>query len=346
MNVYLTGTPEVSIQIIENVLYELNTIKGVINFSTLKTMSEKQFNRVRKNLEFDEDGRIPFQNFFTICESTRQIENLDDTDIIVLLTSIPNTKRWFSAAKGYNIFIDINDWDKYTGKDPKFRVAYQVVENIFQLLIGVDCDNAIDSPFVHLDSIGCINDYCKRKKDIILKLRTADICEDCLNRAKKVKISKNVLIQITETIEQIRNNIRAVIELKMVEPVVVKVDKDFNIRIGEKEIDPPDLPKTLFIFLLNELDGVELNNLPNHLDRLIKIYHKLKPTGYEDSVIKMTKPYNEEKMTFSKYKRDLNKYLIRKLGDKLADYYTINRNKDLVFKIRIPSNYRKISNKY
>mgnify|MGYP007100215496 CR=1 FL=1 len=35
---------------------------------------------------------------------------------------------------------------------------------------------------VHKKSIGCIMDFCKDKSQIILKMRTADVCESCMNK--------------------------------------------------------------------------------------------------------------------------------------------------------------------
>jgi hypothetical protein len=181
---------------------------------------------------------------------------------------------------------------------------------------------------------------------VILKLRTAEICEKCLDRAKELKIKKSILLQIINTLEHIRNNIRSVIAIGMIEPETVIVDKNCKVTIGQKTIDPPGLPKTLFVFFLNEINGVKLNDLSKHSDRLIKIYHKIKPTGDESSVIKMATPYFKKYTTFSKYKTDLNKYLITELGDRLADYYVIQKEKNLIFKIRIEPKYLNLNSNF
>jgi hypothetical protein len=343
MKVYIASTPEVPSFLIYNVYNELNYSKGSIDYKILPSFSEKQFSRLVKSNKIDATKPLSFDKLFIICEGVRLIEDLSDKEIVVLLTSIKNNQDWFSASKGSNIFVDINDWEKYTGKDGRFGIAYQIVENIFQLLIHIDCDNARDSSFVHKKSIGCINDFCDDKKEVILKLRTADICEECTKRAKELKIKNITLLQIVDTIERIRDNIRSVIALKMIEPEVITVDKQCNIKIGHKIIDPPDLPKTLFIFFVNELKGVQLSELSKHVNRFKKIYHIIKPTGEEKSVVNMIKPYHSQDQTFSKYKSDLNKYLIKKLGDKLADYYTINKTSDLLFKLRVPSKFIKLS---
>lgn len=345
MIINIISTPEVPKKLVNNVFNELNFSKGIIQYQILPSISDKQFYKLQSIANIDLSESVTFEKFFIICENVRLINNLADSDIVILLTSIRNEKKWFSATKGKNIFVDVNDWEKYTGKDARFGIAYQVIENLFQSLLNLDCDNASNSPYIHLESIGCINDFCQKKKEVILKLRTADICEDCVKRAKSLKIKNNIILQIIDSIEHIRNNIRSVIELKMVEPEVLKIDKKCKITIGVKEINPPGLPKTLFVFFLNELNGIELQNLSNHEIRLIKIYNKIKPTGEEKSIIKMAKPHKFDN-TFFKYKSDLNKYLINKLGDKLADYYTINKDKELIYKIRISSKHLKLDIKF
>ena len=346
MKVYITSTPKVSREIIENVYLEVNQIKGDITFELLPSLTTNQFRKLAETKDVKKSEQVSFNFLFNICDGVRLINDLSDTDILVLLTSEKNVEDWFSANRNNNIFIDTNDWEKYTSKDPRYGVAHQIIENLFQLLLGIDCDNAKKSRFVHKKSIGCINDFCDEKDEVILKLRTADICEDCLERAKSLKIKNSFLLQIANSLEHIRNNIRSIIASEMIEPETVIVDKNCKVTIGRKTINPPGLPKTLFVFFLNELNGVKLNDLSKHSDRLIKIYHKIKPTGNESSVIKITTPYYKEKTTFSKYKTDLNKYLITTLGDKLADYYLIQQGKDLVFKIRIEPKFLILNSKF
>jgi hypothetical protein len=346
MKVYITATPKVSKEIIENVYREVNQINGDITFELLTSLTSNQYDKLVKTKEITKTERLTFNQLFNICDGVRLINDLVETDTVVLLTSERNVEDWFSANRNNNIFIDTNDWEKHTSKDPRYGVAYQIIENLFQLLLGIDCDIAKKSRFVHKKSIGCINDFCDDKNEVILKLRTAEICEKCLDRAKELKIKKSILLQIINTLEHIRNNIRSVIAIGMIEPETVIVDKNCKVTIGQKTIDPPGLPKTLFVFFLNEINGVKLNDLSKHSDRLIKIYHKIKPTGDESSVIKMATPYFKKYTTFSKYKTDLNKYLITELGDRLADYYVIQKEKNLIFKIRIEPKYLNLNSNF
>ena len=55
-----------------------------------------------------------------------------------------------------------------------------------------------------MDSIGCINDFCQKKKDVMLKLRTADICDSCLRRAEGKNVDILVMDQLSRTIRALR----------------------------------------------------------------------------------------------------------------------------------------------
>ena len=39
--------------------------------------------------------------------------------------------------------------------------------------------------YVHEEAEGCVNDLCQSKKKIILKLRTADICDLCIKKIQE-----------------------------------------------------------------------------------------------------------------------------------------------------------------
>ncbi len=55
--------------------------------------------------------------------------------------------------------------------DSKFGIAYQCIENIFQSLIDLNIENTDLEPNIHKTSIGCINDYCENKPEILMKLQ-------------------------------------------------------------------------------------------------------------------------------------------------------------------------------
>jgi hypothetical protein len=104
-----------------------------------------------------------------------------------------------------NIFVSTIEWthdDIIETNKVEYPIAYQILENIFQYLISEDFNDYIQ--LGHEPAIGCINDMCgNNKRDIIFKLRTADICKDC-QRIAEEKLETAVFDQIIEILENIR----------------------------------------------------------------------------------------------------------------------------------------------
>jgi hypothetical protein len=74
------------------------------------------------------------------------------------------------------------------------------------LSMMVDNFNELKESY-HIDPVGCISDLCEWKPDINLKLRTADICMDCIDLIRKKNISTEIVSQLIATMELIRKKI-------------------------------------------------------------------------------------------------------------------------------------------
>lgn len=81
-------------------------------------------------------------------------------------------------------------------------------------MLGLNYETLINSPVVHKESIGCINDFCKNKKNVILKLRTGYICDDCIENAIKSNVSPQLLIHLHEILQDIRLNFMNISKIK------------------------------------------------------------------------------------------------------------------------------------
>jgi len=340
MNIHVTSTPDISDEFIQSICDELNKVKGEMKFIKGNKLSINQLTRVNQSFnQVDEIESLPFDELFAICEGYRFIDGIDDDKFVVLLTSIRNDSNWFSASLGKNIFVDTNDWEELTGKNPKYSISYQIIENIFQSLLGITYQNADGNPNVHFNTRGCINDFCENKSDVLLKLRTADICLSCINRAIELGITGNTLNNIQEIFLNLSKEIRSLNTQALVQPEVIHIYEKGRIEIGNKEIKLEPLPKTLFIFFVKHTDGKALNSLDAHTQELFEIYLKLRPGGELIKIENLVKPYLNPSSTFTKNMSSLNKSLITQLGDSIAEYYTVNKDGDDIYKVRITPDY-------
>ncbi len=158
VNIFITSTPEVPTDLIDNVCDILNIPGSDLNFSPATPINIARVNSLNPYFPVVNHGTIfTFNNLFYLCNFFRNTQDKLDTDFVVILTSHRNEFNWFSATENRNIFVHTEDWEILTKKENKFGVAYQVIENIFQSLIGSSYEVTEESVNVHFKPIGCIN---------------------------------------------------------------------------------------------------------------------------------------------------------------------------------------------
>lgn len=324
MNVYLTSTPEFSLEVLNEVALILGQTQGELEFISGNPMTVQQFNLSIGELNpIDIIESLSFDEFFRLCNTYRVIKEIPDDAYVILVTSIKNHKSWFSAFNEKNIFIHGEEWEYYTKRDARFGIAYQVLENIFQSQIELNIDDVDNEPNIHMDSIGCINDMCKRKRDVMLKLRTADICDDCLKRAEDKNVDILVMDQISRTIRALRERfVNSYLIESKVKPENVYVDPVRSVTIGSKNIKLDAIYKVLFIFFLKNLEGVETKLIFNYEEDLYNIYKEVKDNPNKRTITKMV---SSEYSNLETYRTRMNQALVNQLGPKLAEFYILDR---------------------
>lgn len=167
----------------------------------------------RGPLEFSvEATRIPIaartmdrQTVFDSIDAHRSGQEWSADDVVCILTPKPDSLNWYSACAtdGRRLFyIHSEGWDWLGTVRPDAAIAYDIVQNVLTLAlaeVGVAYQACIHEP-----SIGCIFDFCQQKAEWTLKLRTADICEQCLQRFESHGASDELLRQIVALLELAR----------------------------------------------------------------------------------------------------------------------------------------------
>jgi hypothetical protein len=348
MKVYITSTPEFSFELVKEVVLLLNQTPGELEFLLGPPLTVPQLSLTNSKLKLIKTiDSLSFEEFFGLCDTYRTIKEIPIDAYVVIVTSIKNNMRWFSAFKEKNIFIHGLEWEYYTKKDAKYGIAYEVVENIFQSQIGLNIFGVNKEPHYHMESIGCINDMCMNKKDVMLKLRTADICDSCIDWAIEKKVNPLVLQHIKELIESLRklfiNSNRITSTVK---PLVVHVDPKRSIKIGDKKVGIVALQKVLFIFFLKNPQGVKTKLVCDHQDELFDLYKEIRKSGVKERIERMFDSEKWPDPSFNSHKSKLNKALVRILGAKLAEFYIITKviikDSTHIYKINLEDDYIRI----
>lgn len=232
---------------------------------------------------------LRWTDIFEEIEQYRTRFAIPDKEFAILLTPIANKNNWFAMLdqhKPYNGFIHTDDWGFYIPCDPAFPIAFEVMALILQKHIFRDYTEI--ERLTHERAIGCVSDLCMKKSDIILKMRTADICPDCMKRIES-HLSMPEIHHALAIMESLRVKMLYAQNFKQNSPpstlTISRGGRVFLNDYGNIEIKMPRMEKALYILFLRYPEGIYLSSLSDYRKELLDIYSKLSVGGNE-SVLK------------------------------------------------------------
>jgi len=272
-----------------------------------------------------------WETLFAKCNNYRLRRGINNDEFVILLTEISNDKNWFASLDEKmptNGFIHTSDWNHFIKCNDAFPIAYEVIALLLQKHMFNDYYELRTS--VHIDPIGCVNDMCLEKKDIKLKLRTADICADCMNKLK-AKLSFAEIHQALNIMESLRVKMLFSQNFKQNVPLSKLVIDERGERkriflpdFGNIEIKLRPLEKTLYFFYLDHPEGVGLSFLRGKKEEMYDHYRKISSLG---SLDEMKGRINEmvdvtKNSAFEKISR-IKAVFVKAIGEELAKNYYI-----------------------
>ena len=271
---------------------------------------------------------VSWPNLFEACQQYREENNLPANELVILLTDIANEHNWFSAldpSNTYNGFVHTSEWEHFVKCSEVFPVAYLVASLILQKHMFTDMKMLMQS--VHKFPLGCINDFCEHKSQIMLKLRTADVCHDCMNLLKD-NLEPPEIQQALNIFEGVRLRMLFNQSFRQNQkPSKLQVTNRGRIFLpdyGNIEIKLTPLEKTLYLFFLNHPEGMMLHDLVDHKEKLRGIYAHISTSGLLaeihsriDSLVDVTSNSVNEKIS------KIKAAFVKVLGKELATHYYI-----------------------
>lgn len=234
-----------------------------------------------KNKYLNKYELLPINDFFKIANNIRKNDKYIKDDIyVILITNKGCNENLISANDGKNIYINLNELMKYSDDKSMYPLAYQILENLFQALnkikytIDIFNDNRL-----HTTPVGCINDLCKFKEDIVLKLNNASICKKCLALAKKNKISNDIIDSFKFLLKHLRKHNEHFKNTFYAKNTLLCISATGEITLKDKLIKLESKPKAYFIYFLLNPEEHTLDDLKNKTIEIAKIYNVLKSKG-------------------------------------------------------------------
>lgn len=347
MTIHLLRSPE----------YDLKDFNEVLGLLTTHSKSIKFKGHSKVDIKYKDVSDVKhWDEFFEICQNYRTKKKISEDDYIFLLTEYKNTKDyfgWTDESLG-NYFIQTSDWNQYFSAEVNkhFPISYEVVAWILRSLM-YDTQEELQKE-AHLRSRGCVMDFCDEKEDIILKMRTGDVCNECLKRISDIGVNPVFLGNIFNTMENIRKGLmyrernellgvvsRIKINLWEKNPKFVLTEMN-NIKLDF------DSGQTAIYLTIIETGGMKTKCLIDYLDLLVKNYAEI--TDEENSDIQLIKKVEKwvdpsDSSLFTQKVSFINRDLKNLLGVKLSSNYLIKNEKG-IYKVKLPKNMIEILGKY
>lgn len=287
-------------------------------------------------------SKAKWQHFFDACMHYRSTYKLPDSDLVILLTDTANDANWFGGADKNmkNAFIHTADWHHYfDGLNERFPIAYEVIAWTIRMLIVKDHSQM--SKYWHNEPRGCLSDFCQDKRQIVLKMRTADICLDCMDLLKSSEVDIRIFAQLIETLEGIRTyflSIERSLFLNRPSTVLVTgyLHRIFFPAYGNLELNLNPKQRAIYCFFLRHPEGVRLVELVDHRSEIGALYHRFSNFGsveeIEESLNLLLDPLeNNLNETLSR----IRSVIKRTLGPRISPNYQIIGSRGELYRINL-----------
>lgn len=157
-------------------------------------------------LPLNEDGEFEWVEAFRMLAKLRDQTGATAADFLLLLTKSPNERAWFCTNDPgcpRNAFAQIDDFSWIEQLPPHVFAAQWVLESVFDGLL-TEHDLRLED-IAHEQPRGCFPDFCGHKEDLRLKMKTGDICGDCLTLLQAKGFSENLINQAVQLLQSTRN---------------------------------------------------------------------------------------------------------------------------------------------
>jgi hypothetical protein len=264
-----------------------------------------------------EKYRFSWRSLFQRSNKVRAAKSIPNKEATFLITEKENELNYFSAFDPQNPtngFIQATDWDLFIDAPAAYPIAYEVIATFLQSQMFRSMEEVLE--LTHRKPIGCLNDFCQDKSQVLLKLRTADICKNCMNILKE-RVDPAILKHAIALMESLRLKMKFVqnIDDEQIQLKIEKKQLHFLGKFGTITITLTPIEMAIYKLFLNHDDGIRFADLVDHKQEFLMYYEELSPHLTNpvcvDTVTKYVRTYENNSMSekISKIKRKIEEGL-------------------------------------
>jgi hypothetical protein len=280
MIIHVVNTSEVHKTTVAGIKKHLLSAKGPLKFK----FDTIPFLKLRKSrpLTFDE-------LFHTASEYRRRNTYVSEADFVLILTDQANAQEYFALVDPKNLrdgFVHTDEWNLYIDCNKSIPAAFTVLNIVLLGMMSGSKEDLMN--LTHKQSIGCLNDFCDEKREVALKLRTADICDVCLKRMLKARISPLSIDQSLRMLKSMRDMMIHVNHFhKKIKPsrLNVLVGKENALELldyDNTKIALTELQMAMYLLFLLNPEGVKMSELEDRRYELRQYYMAAKEKSKKD----------------------------------------------------------------
>ena len=320
MKIHIIRDSEITDELYDEVLALLSNSKGILEFISYNDYT------------CDVTQDLPSHDeLFEYCTNFRREfgsgNRITKEEQVVLLTNKQNDQNWFSAPDfNGNLFVRCTLWNHFDlGCSNEFPIVNEVVSTIFHSLLFNDIKDTAAN--IHIDeSVGCINDFCGDKKDIRLKMKTADICNDCLSLVKSREFSIPVFKHITSIIESLRSSLIAVNRYKSKLGLSrLRFRGNFDLEFIDEgkiiHLEPKEL--IIYLLILKHKDGIAKDGFHLYEEELLKLYELVDSNSTKSHRVTVVQNICTKQSTIHDNRSTIKTKFTNELGKSIAVNYSV-----------------------
>jgi hypothetical protein len=257
-----------------------------------------------------------------------------------LLTEYENEDFWFSSWESSgkrNFFVKTSDWEDLIKADPCYPIIYELVSIPLILAAFNNIEDAINKSHNH--PRGCVFDFCDDKIDVQLRLRTADICQECSELLIERETDPVTIKQVFETLESIRSQMLFRERFRLTRSISpLQIDaRQRKLRfkdIGNLELKPGPRELAVYIFFMNHQEGVIFKQIEAHREEISYLYRQISVTDIESRIINtIDAMLDHTNNTMHELVSKINDLIKNNIGVEAAKEYIIQGKKGEKFSI-------------